>query len=82
MLLLYPPNGFQDTSVLSAGLKALCVIAANNSDIIKNVVYKFTEYVMEGIDQESLLSWDKDYINRQLEELHKVCGQSSKFAKL
>ncbi|WP_158734901.1 DUF2254 domain-containing protein [Alteribacillus sp. YIM 98480] len=75
-------HGFKDISVLSAGLKALGVIAANNSDKIKDVVYKFTEYIMEGIDQESLLSWDKDYINRQLEELYKVCGHSSKFTKL
>ncbi|MFB4164358.1 DUF2254 family protein [Alteribacillus sp. JSM 102045] len=57
-------HGFQDISTLSAGLKALRHIAANNSD---KIIWQFTEFVIEGIEQESLLPWDKHHINRHLE---------------
>ncbi|WP_088104559.1 DUF2254 domain-containing protein [Halalkalibacter urbisdiaboli] len=61
--------GFSDLSVLSAGIKALTLIAESNSKQIKETVWEFTEYIMEGLDQSSLLSLDKRYINKQLQAL-------------
>lgn len=65
-------SGFQDTSVLVAGLKALTLIASNNSKKIKEHVWAFSVHIVEGIDQDSLLTLDKKYVNQHLERLAKA----------
>lgn len=71
--------GFADISVLSAGIKALTLIAESNSQTIKEDVWEFTSYIIEGIDQKVLLSLDKRYINNQLKALANATGHAREF---
>ncbi|MBE4907835.1 DUF2254 domain-containing protein [Bacillus luteolus] len=71
--------GFSDISVLTAGIKALTLIAESNSKPIKELVWEFSEYIIEGIDKNILLSLDRRYINEQLEALAKATGHKSDY---
>ncbi|MDG5790052.1 DUF2254 domain-containing protein [Evansella sp. AB-P1] len=75
-------SGFNDISVLSAGIKALTFIAENNSKKIKEVIWEFAEYIIEGIDEEKLLTLDRKYINRQLEKLARSVEHKHNFKGL
>ncbi len=75
-------SGFHDISVLSSGIQALTFIAANNKEPIKDSVWNFTKYIIEGIDGKSLLSLDKQYINRQLETLAAAAGRKDEFKQI
>ncbi|MGO4886743.1 DUF2254 domain-containing protein [Anaerobacillus sp. MEB173] len=75
-------NGFHDISVLSAGIKALTLIAENNSPKIKEIIWEFTEYIIEGIDRTKLLSLDKRYINHKLEILAHATERTKSFKPL
>ncbi|RSL30148.1 DUF2254 domain-containing protein [Salibacterium salarium] len=74
--------GFQDISVLASGIHAFILIAETNTDDIKEEVWEFTEYVIEGIDTDNLLSLDKRYINEQLQTLATACSHRESFYKL
>ena len=71
--------GFSDISVLSAGIKALTLVAQSNPKHIKEIVWEFAEYIIEGIDQDSLLSLDKRYVNKLLEALANTTGHGKDF---
>jgi uncharacterized membrane protein len=71
--------GFSDISVLSAGIRALTLVAESNSHTIKEDVWEFTSYIIEGIDQKSLLSLDKRYINSQLKALAIATGHLKEY---
>ncbi|MFD2043461.1 DUF2254 domain-containing protein [Ornithinibacillus salinisoli] len=75
-------SGFHDISVLSAGIKALTIIAESNSKEVKEIVWEFTEYIVEGIDKESLLSLDNRYINEKLELLAQATDHRMDFKPL
>lgn len=75
-------NSFNNPSVLLAITKALTSIANNNSSKIKEIVWELSEYIIEGISQESLLSLDRRYINDQLVSLAKSTGHSNDFKPL
>lgn len=74
--------GFNDLSVLSAGIKSLTLIAESNAKHIKEIVWEFAEYVIEGIDKKTLLSLDKRYINKQLAALARATGHKKEFEPL
>jgi uncharacterized membrane protein len=67
--------GKEDVSILAAILESLILIAERNDDIIQKEVWKFTEYIVEGIHQETLLSLDKQYLQEKLNLLAKKTGQ-------
>ncbi|QOR66611.1 DUF2254 domain-containing protein [Cytobacillus suaedae] len=71
--------GFSDISVLTAGIKALTLIAESNSKHIKELVWEFSEYIIEGIDANMLLSLDRRYINEQLKALAKATGHKIEY---
>ncbi|WP_216828607.1 DUF2254 domain-containing protein [Alkalihalobacterium elongatum] len=58
-----------DVSVLSAIIDALNVVASHNDNAVKQEIKRFTEYVMEGINEKSFLSLDKEYLDHKLEKL-------------
>ena len=68
--------GSKDISVLVAIIKALTLIAEANSKDIKNIIWDFGRYIMEGVDQESFLSLDRKYIHEKLLTLAKATGQN------
>lgn len=74
--------GFEDISVLTAGVKSLTLIARNNSKEVKDTVWEFTKYVLEGIDGKKLLSLDRRYLNEQFTALAEASGRSGEFKGL
>ncbi len=70
---------FKHISVLLAVIKALTSIANNNSSRIKEIIWELSEYIIEGISQESLLTLDRNYINDHLTSLAKSTGHSKDF---
>ncbi|MFZ4453272.1 DUF2254 domain-containing protein [Salibacterium aidingense] len=75
-------HGFHDISVLFAGIEAFTLIAHTNSDTVKQAVWEFTEYVLEGIEASELLTLDKRYLNHKLYVLAGVCRRSQDFQEL
>ncbi|WP_078593393.1 DUF2254 domain-containing protein [Evansella clarkii] len=74
--------GFEDISVLASGLKALTIIAENNSEHVKKTVWEFTEYILEGLAEEKMLTLDKKFINERLEALARAAGHTKYFKPL
>jgi uncharacterized membrane protein len=67
--------GREDISVLSSIIQSLTLIAERNDDLIKKEVWNFSQYILEGLKQETLLSLDKRYLNEKLSILAKKTGQ-------
>ena len=74
--------GFQDASILCASLKALTIIAEKNDEIIKEHIWSFSKYIIEGIDKHSLFSLDMNLINTQLKSLSKATVHHRDFSPL
>ncbi|SFP61164.1 DUF2254 domain-containing protein [Salibacterium halotolerans] len=74
--------GFQDLAVLSAALDAFILIADANSDDVKRIIWEFTEYVMEGVQREDLLTLDRKHLNHKLRTLASICGHRHQFQPL
>ncbi|WP_456275949.1 DUF2254 domain-containing protein [Bacillus sp. AK128] len=74
--------GKDDISIISSIIQALTLIASNNDAAIKKDVWTFAQYITEGINQESLLSLDKHYVNEKLRKLAKKAGQPEKALQL
>ncbi|WP_280771471.1 DUF2254 domain-containing protein [Salipaludibacillus daqingensis] len=72
-------HGFKDISVLLAITKSLTIIAHNNSTRRKEVIWELTEYIIEGINRETLLSLDRKYLNEQLVSLATATGHNKRF---
>ncbi|MCP8616242.1 DUF2254 domain-containing protein [Salirhabdus salicampi] len=72
-------NGSDDISVLSSLISTLAFIAESNSELIKQDVWEFSQYIVEGIDREALLSLDRKHLNKQLTLLYKATGHKNKF---
>ncbi|WP_257062230.1 DUF2254 domain-containing protein [Priestia megaterium] len=58
--------GKEDVSVMSAVIKALTVIAETNRSAIKNDVWVFSSYIVEGLQKE-------EWLNQLLKNLAKAC---------
>lgn len=73
--------GNEDISIIRAILKAFIFIAESNNSIIKQSVWEFSAYIMEGIQQKTLLSLDRRYLNDLLLVLAKICEREHEFIK-
>jgi uncharacterized membrane protein len=67
--------GKQDVSIIAEILRSLRMIGENNSEETKRLVWTFKDYILEGIDYESLQDLDMQYLMRHLDELAAVCGK-------
>ncbi|WP_416434844.1 hypothetical protein [Priestia megaterium] len=65
--------GKEDVSVMSAVIKALTVIAETNHSAIKNDVWVFSSYIVEGLQKEEWLKMDKEFLNQLLKNFAKAC---------
>jgi uncharacterized membrane protein len=74
--------GSNDISVLSSLIDALTFIAESNYVKVKEIIWEFSQYIIEGIDQQSLLSLDKRYINDKLKGLSRATGHYKDFKPL
>ncbi|WP_423802498.1 DUF2254 domain-containing protein [Neobacillus sp. SAB-20_R2A] len=74
--------GQEDISIIRAILKALTVIAETNDSTIKNTVWEFTAYILEGIQDKKLISLDRRYLNDLLLILAKACKRQHEFKVL
>ncbi|WP_090926912.1 DUF2254 domain-containing protein [Salibacterium qingdaonense] len=74
--------GFQDLAVLSAALDAFILMADVNADEVKSIIWEFTEYVMEGLQREDLLTLDRKHLNHKLRTLASICGRRHQFQPL
>ncbi|MFC5711742.1 DUF2254 domain-containing protein [Thalassorhabdus alkalitolerans] len=71
--------GTNDISVLSSLLGALTLIAESNHSSIKKNVWEFTQYIIEGVDHQAMLSLDKQFINKKLHKLAQAAGFSKDY---
>jgi uncharacterized membrane protein len=71
-----------DVSVLASILDALQRIAEVNESDIKHVVWSFTQYIKEGINQQQLVQLDKDYLNEKLQAIAISSGHPKEFLPL
>ncbi|MCA1062152.1 DUF2254 domain-containing protein [Rossellomorea sp. AcN35-11] len=67
--------GRHDISIISEILRSLRMIGENNKDETKQMVWTFKDYILEGIDYDSLQNLDMQYLMRHLDELAAACGQ-------
>ena len=74
--------GAEDVSVLSAIIQALLLIAVSNHESIKNKIWEFTLYIIEGINQQPVLQLDKRYLNEQLQALARATAHREEFKPL
>ncbi|RFU64913.1 DUF2254 domain-containing protein [Peribacillus glennii] len=68
--------GRADVSVMAAILKALTLVAETNGQKTKDEVWRFSEYIVEGIRAEEWLSLDEKYLNTHLNGLAKACNKN------
>ncbi|MGM0826953.1 MAG: DUF2254 domain-containing protein [Bacillota bacterium] len=67
--------GKQDISIIAEILRSLRMIGENNSEETKRMVWTFKDYILEGIDYDSLQNLDMQYIMKHLDELAASSGQ-------
>ncbi len=67
----------QDISVVTEIFRSLRMIAENNHKETKKIIWTFKDYILEGIDYESLQNLDMQYLLRHLNELAISCDQSN-----
>ncbi|WP_449538703.1 DUF2254 domain-containing protein [Ferdinandcohnia sp. Marseille-Q9671] len=73
--------GVHDISILLAIIRTLTTIADSSTPHLRNAIWDFTEYIVEGIQKEELLSLDRHYLNRHLTKLA-VATENKKELKL
>lgn len=72
----------EDVSVMSSLLKALAFIAQGNSSYIKKIVWEFSLYIVEGLRGTNWLCRDREYLNKQLSSIAKVCDKKKREKEL
>ncbi|MCM3441712.1 DUF2254 domain-containing protein [Metabacillus halosaccharovorans] len=72
----------EDISVMTAILKALTYIAQENSPFIKQAVWDFSYYIVEGLKETKWLSKDQAYLNNHLKDIAKACQKFNKSDEL
>lgn len=74
--------GSSDISVLAAMIEALQYIAKHTDEEVKETIWQFSMYIVEGIEKDELLSLDKDYLNVKIQQLMNITGHSNTFKRL
>lgn len=59
----------RDVSVIGAMLDSLILIAEENAKPLKDKVWNFSNYILEGFNKDVLQSLDKQYINSKIKRL-------------
>lgn len=72
----------EDVSVMASVLKALAFIAQGNSQFIRNSVWDFSFYILEGLNEVKWLSKDRDFLNKLLKLIAKECNKHKKIQEL
>ncbi|WP_175988607.1 DUF2254 domain-containing protein [Bacillus sp. Marseille-Q1617] len=68
--------GRQDISVTTEILRSLRMIAENNKEDTKEIVWTFKDYILEGIDYDRLQNLDMQYLMHYIEELASSCDKT------
>ncbi|MCA1056644.1 DUF2254 domain-containing protein [Rossellomorea aquimaris] len=68
--------GKQDISVTTEILRSLSMISENNKGDVKKIIWTFKDYILEGIDYESLQNLDMKYLMTHIEKLASSCELS------
>ncbi len=71
-----------DVSVMASILKALAFIAHGNSPFIKEAVWEFAFYILEGLNEIKWLSKDRVYLNKHLKDIARACLKKKKEKQL
>lgn len=66
--------GKHDISVIAEMLRSLRMIAENNKKDVKKIIWTFKDYILDGIDYDSLQNLDMKFLMKHLEELASSCG--------
>jgi uncharacterized membrane protein len=72
--------GNEDISIVRSMLKAFIQIAEENDHDIREVVWEFSSYIMEGVELRNCLSLDRRYLNDLLLKLAKTCERQHEFS--
>jgi uncharacterized membrane protein len=67
--------GKHDISVTTEILRSLRMIAENNKEDVKGMIWTFKDYILEGIEYESLQNLDMQFLMQHLEKLAASCGK-------
>ncbi|WP_409291304.1 DUF2254 domain-containing protein [Peribacillus sp. SCS-37] len=67
--------GKADVSVMASILEALTLVAETNVENIKESVWDFSGYIVEGIQQQEWLQLDKRHLNQKLSRMAAACGR-------
>ncbi|MFC0274041.1 DUF2254 domain-containing protein [Metabacillus herbersteinensis] len=67
--------GKEDISIVVSVIKALTFIAESNTKEIKEKIWSFSSYIIEGLEQNNWLTRDKAFINTHLRVLAKTCSK-------
>ncbi|MFS0862799.1 DUF2254 domain-containing protein [Fredinandcohnia sp. 179-A 10B2 NHS] len=73
--------GGQDITILKAIIRTLTVVAESSASTRKSI-WEFSNYVIEGIHKDNLLSLDRKYLNRELKRLAVITEHSKDFKPL
>ncbi|MCM3569725.1 DUF2254 domain-containing protein [Neobacillus mesonae] len=71
--------GNEDISIIRVILKALILIAEGNDSDIKQSVWEFSSYILEGIELKKMLSLDRRYLNDVILQLANTCERQHEF---
>lgn len=69
--------GKADVSVMVSIIKALTLIAETNEKCIKEIVWDFSVYIVEGIKAIEWLGMDKEFIKIHLNKLIKAFAKNN-----
>jgi uncharacterized membrane protein len=65
--------GAQDISVSTEILRSLRMIAENNKEDVKGMIWTFKDFILEGIEYDRLQNLDMQYLMKHLDELAASC---------
>lgn len=71
--------GNEDISIIRVIFKALILIAEGNDAEIKQSVWEFSSYILEGIELKKMLSLDRRYLNDLILKLANICERQHEF---
>jgi uncharacterized membrane protein len=74
--------GIEDVSVVAAMIDSLYLIATQNNNKSKKMVWHFSHYIQQGIKKESLLELDRAYLNEKIQQLAIHTGHSNDYHPL
>ncbi|WP_338781377.1 DUF2254 domain-containing protein [Metabacillus sp. FJAT-52054] len=72
-------HGKEDTAVMHSILSALTIVAENNEKEVKDIIWKFSCYILEGLQEVDWISLDRSYLNHQFQKLAHACCRDGQF---